>query len=65
MRHKTGVFFSADFSDAVLVKISKHIGHEWQSLAGLLGLEKPLIEQIERKHSNDPQHINFCILQVK
>ena len=58
------MLFSADFSDAVLLKISKHIGHEWQSLATLLGLEKPLIEQIERKQSNDSQQINFSVLQV-
>ena len=59
------MFVSADFSDAVLVKISKHIGHERQSLSKLLGLQQPQIDQIELKHSNDPQQFNLCILQVK
>ena len=56
--------FLADFTDAVLVKISKHIGHERRRLATLLGLEKPKIEQIEQDHINDSHQMNMCILQV-
>ena len=59
------VCLSADFSDAVLIKISKHIGHEWRSLAALLGLERPQVDQIERKHIKEPKQVNFCILQVR
>ena len=59
------MLFSADFTDAVLIKISKHIGRERRRLATLLGLADPQIDQIEQKHSNDPQQMNMCILQVR
>ena len=55
---------SVEFDDDVLVKISKHIGHERRRLSTLLGLEPPQVDQIEQKHGNDPQHINFSILKV-
>ena len=58
------MLFSADFTDAVLLKISKHIGHERRRLATLLGLQQSQLDQIEQKHSNDPQEMNMCILQV-
>ena len=58
------MFTTADFTDAVLVKISKHIGHERRRLATLLGLQQSQLDQIEQKNSNDPQEMNMCILQV-
>ena len=56
--------FSADFCDAVLVKISKHIVHERRRLATLLGLEKSEIDQIEQDYAGDSKQINLAILQV-
>ena len=55
---------TADFSDAVLVKISKHIGHERRRLATLLGLRQSQIDQIEQDHRGDSRQINLAILQV-
>ena len=54
--------FSADFTDAALVKISKHIGHERRRLATLLGLHQPQIDQIEQDYAGDPRQINLAIL---
>ena len=59
------MLFSADFSDAVLIKISKHIGHERRRLATLLGLQPPQIDQIEHDHAGDSKKINLAILQVQ
>ena len=56
--------FSADFSDAVLTKIAKHIGHERRRLAALLGLGPPTIDQIEQNHAGVSKKINLAILQV-
>ena len=58
------VFFSADFSDAGLIKISKHIGHERRRLAALLGLQPPQIDQIAQDNSGDSRQILLAILQV-
>ena len=64
MHSNIEMLFLADFTDAVLVKISKHIGHERRRLATLLGLQQSQLDQIEQKNSNDPQEMNMCILQV-
>ena len=56
--------FSADFSDAVLTKISKHIGQERRRLAALLGLGTPTMDQIEEDHAGVSKKINLAILQV-
>ena len=58
------MLFSADFTDTVLVKISKHIGHERRRLATLLGLNTPELDQIEQIHAGDSKKINLAILQV-
>ena len=56
--------FTADFSDAVLKEISKHIGQERRRLATLLGLQPPQIDQIEQDNAGDSKKINLAILQV-
>ena len=61
----TNVCLLADFSDAVLTEISKHIGHERRRLAALLGLQQPQIDEIEQDHAGDPGNINLEILQVQ
>ena len=58
------MFTTADFTDAVLEKISKHIGHEWRRLATLLGLRQPKIDKIEQDHRGDSRQINLVILKV-
>ena len=58
------MFVSDDFSDAVLTKISKHIGKERRRLAALLGLGPPTIEQIEQIHGGASKRITLAILQV-
>ena len=58
------MFVSADFGDAVLVKISKHIGKERRRLAALLGLGPPTIDQIEQDHAGASKKINLAVLQV-
>ena len=55
---------TADFTDAVLEKISKHIGYERRRLATLLGLRQPQIDQIAQDNSGDSRQTHLAILQV-
>ena len=58
------MFVSADFSDAVLTKISEHIVKERRRLAALLGLGPPTMDQLEQDHAGVSTKINLAILQV-
>ena len=52
------------FTDAVLMKIAKKIGHEQLQLSVFLGVENEEFEQLQQKHPKEPVYVSFEMLKV-